>query len=91
MPVTEASESDTMRAVDQAVTITGQSLGGALTVRFNGVAASSTAVSDTQLSATVADGGHPEVLQSPLERAISDAADELGLGRSAPDEEAEAP
>lgn len=40
---------------------------------------------------TVADGGHPEVLQSPLERALSDAADAFGFDGSVSDGEEEAP
>ena len=39
---------------------------------------------------TVASAGHPTVLQSPLERAFSDAADELGLGAAPPNGEGEA-
>jgi hypothetical protein len=39
----------------------------------------------------VADAGHPTVLQSPLERAFSDGAEELGLDRSRSDEEGEGP
>jgi hypothetical protein len=40
---------------------------------------------------TVADSGHPSVLQSPIERILSDAASELALDRICPTQGADSP